>query len=413
MEKKRILNLSRKNKAVINSVFTYGTGLSLLIATYFLRGLFKLPEFNFGLNTKIPALIFIYMALIYCLYYFVPKFKNKQIKILLYIYLLQSCAGLVNMKPEEIQAPFDGTRFENIEPFQDKSLLSLLKWRLTSKRAAWKSVENQSFHKPSLSRSKELRIIFIGHSTVLIQINNINILTDPHYSERSSPISWAGPKRVIQPAIKFQNLPPIDVVLLSHNHYDHMDLPTLKRLSDVHKPVVLVGLGNATLLKSQGIINVHELDWWESFEFKQTPIYFTPVQHWSARGVFDKRKTLWGGFYIEASKKIFFAGDTGYGKVFKMIHEKFGDMDVGLIPIGAYKPRWFMKDAHINPEEAVKVFKDLKLKNAIGIHFATFEGLTDEAKYKPAQDLKAALKKNELDESSFIAPDFGIEYLYK
>jgi len=332
---------------------------------------------------------------------------------LFWIYLVQSCAGITYMNRKTIQAPFNGKQFENIEPFEDKSLLSLLKWRFTSDRVTWKTVDNQSFHKPSLSRSEELRLSLIGHSTVLIQINNINILTDPHYSERSSPLSWAGPKRVIQPAIKFEDLPPIDIVLLSHNHYDHMDLPTLKRLNDTHQPVVLVGLGNAALLNSKGISNVHELDWWESFDFKETVIHFTPVQHWSARGVFDKRKTLWGGFYIEASKKIFFAGDTGYGKVFKMIHNKYGDMDVGLIPIGAYKPRWFMKDAHVNPEEAVKIFQDLKLKHAIGIHFATFEGLTDEAKFQPAQDLKIALKKNELNESSFIAPEFGVEYRYE
>ena len=334
-------------------------------------------------------------------------------KIILFLFFsFHSCAGSKNFKNNKIIAPFDGTRFDNIEPFEDKSLLTVLKWRLFNDRPDWKDVKNQKFYKPTTKRSESLKLTMIGHSTVLIQVNNINILTDPHFSLRSSPLSWAGPKRVIQPSIKFDDLPTIDLVLISHNHYDHLDLPTLKKLSDKFSPTVLAGLGNSVLLKSEGISNVYELDWWDKFDFKGIPIHFTPVQHWSARGPFDKRKTLWGGFYIEAKKKIFFAGDTGYGKVFKMINEKYGDMDIGLIPIGAYAPRWFMKDAHVNPKEALKIFNDLKLKKAFGIHFGTFKDLTDEPRLKPIKDLKIALEELAMDKGDFIAPDFGREYSY-
>ncbi len=336
--------------------------------------------------------------------------KKMMLSLLL---LLVSCSGVKNMGNKKIVAPFDGKKFDNIEPFPDKSLFTVLKWRITADRENWKKVENQRFSKPSTTRSKALKLTMIGHSTVLIQVDNINVLTDPHFSDRSSPVSWAGPKRVIGPAIKFEDLPPIDIILISHNHYDHLDIPTLKRLSNKFSSKILVGLGNNALLESKGIGNVHELDWWERFEFNGLPIHFTPVQHWSARGAFDKRETLWGGFYIEASKKIFFAGDTGYGKVFKMINKKYGDMDVGLIPIGAYAPRWFMKDAHVNPEEAVKIFNDLKLKKGFGIHFGTFKDLTDEPRLKPIVDLKEALKKFQLSTRDFIAPKFGKEYLFE
>jgi len=334
---------------------------------------------------------------------------------LLYLFILsESCSAIkIEKDIKQIKAPFDGNRFNNIEPFKDKGFLSLLKWRITRNGADWKDVSNQQFYKPEYQRSKELKLTLIGHSTVLIQINNINILTDPHYSKRSSIVTWAGPKRIIEPAIKISDLPPIDLVLISHNHYDHLDIPTLKLLNAKFSPKILVGLGNKGLLESNGIKNVIEMDWWDKFLFNGISISFTPVQHWSARGLFDKRKTLWGGFLVEADKKIFFAGDTGYGKVFKMINQKYGEIDIGLIPIGAYEPRWFMKDSHVNPEEAVKIFLDLKLKHGFGIHFGTFKELTDEPIDKPIKDLSQALLKYNINKNNFIAPVFGKAYSYK
>ena len=313
---------------------------------------------------------------------------------------------------KNIRAPFDGGQFDNLEPFADKSIWDVLSWRFFGERASWDVVKNQKFHKPKNKRSKDLVLTLIGHSSVLIQIDNINILTDPHYSQRASPVSWAGPKRVIQPAIRFEDLPPIDLVLISHNHYDHLDTSTLIKLNEHHSPIFLVGLGTKSLLEGEGIDNIVSMDWWDSFVFESIQLHFTPVQHWSARGLFDKRAALWGGFVVNGSKKIFFAGDTGYGKVFKQIYETYGPMDIGLIPIGAYEPRSFMKNAHINPEEAVKVFLDLRLKHGFGIHSRTFEGLTDEARDQPAKDLGAAIKKYKLGNDQFIVPDFGKEYLY-
>lgn len=338
----------------------------------------------------------------------------KTLVLILLVGLISSaCSGIeVTKAQRKIKAPYDGTRFNNIEPFDDKSFLTVMRWKLANEGSDWEMVQDQKFYKPKYQRSEKLKMTMIGHTTVLIQIDNVNILTDPHYSDRASPFSWIGPQRVIQPAIKFEDLPPIDLVLISHDHYDHLDYPTIKMLDEKFAPTVLVGLGNKRRLEDIGIQNVYEMDWWDEFIFKNINLHFTPVQHWSARGLFDKRQTLWGGFYIQANQKIFFMGDTGYGKVFKMIKEKYGPMDVGLIPIGAYEPRWFMKDAHINPEESVKVFLDLGLKQAMGVHFGTFEGLTDEPKEQPIADLERALKKYEVLPSDFIAPEFGVTYEY-
>jgi L-ascorbate metabolism protein UlaG (beta-lactamase superfamily) len=330
-------------------------------------------------------------------------------------FLLASCGGH-NIKKDtnQIVAPYDGVRFNNLEPFPDKSFFDVLKWRFSSAKnaKAWPEHVEQLQTKPKAQRSQELLVTVIGHSSVLIQIDDINIITDPHFSERASPVSFAGPKRVAQPAIKIEDLPPIDYVLISHNHYDHLDLPSLKKLHNKFKPQFLVPLGDSYLLESEGIKNISEMDWWE-FKLKDSlKIHFVPVQHWSARGIFDKRKSLWGGFVVEGTQKIFFAGDTGYGKVFKQIEEKLGPMDLSLIPIGAYEPRFFMKNAHINPDEAVKIFLDTKSSKALGIHFKTFAKLTDEYIDRPEKDLKKALEKYNIALDRFIAPEFGKSYAF-
>jgi L-ascorbate metabolism protein UlaG (beta-lactamase superfamily) len=332
--------------------------------------------------------------------------------------LLLGCSSpeKVRKDPSKIVAPFDGKKFNNIEPFSDKSFFTVLWWRL--KRAftaeSWPDETPQVFFEPETSRSKELKVSVIGHATALIQVDNINILTDPHFSKRASPISWAGPKRVVKPGIPFEKLPPIDIVVISHDHYDALDIPTLKRISKKWGSKIFVGLGNLPLLKESNINNVFEMDWWDRVSFNDIDISFVPVQHWSARSTGDKRETLWGGFVIHGSKQIFFAGDTGYGtgKVFNMIHQKFGDMDLSLIPIGAYRPRYFMKNAHVWPAESVKIFLDTKSKKAIGIHFGTFANLTDEAIDDPPKDLKKALIENNISQERFIVPEFGRTYSF-
>lgn len=313
-----------------------------------------------------------------------------------------------------VTAPYDGEKFNNLEPFKDKSFSDLLRWRFKTVQEKWPERVETPTTKPSLERvyGDSIHYTLIGHATVLIQVNGINILTDPVYAQRSSPVSWAGPKRVRRPAINFDDLPIIDVVIISHNHYDHLDLETLKRLGKKFNPHFFVGLKNGKLLKAEGIERVVEMDWWQKSEYKDLKIHFVPAQHWSARGLFDRFETLWGGFFIEVNeKKIYFAGDTGYGKFFSLIKEKLGAPDLSFIPIGAYEPRWFMKDSHINPEDAVKAHHDLGSSVSVGMHFETFQ-LTNEAFDTPRKEFNEAWKASK-KKGQFFAPEFGNEYKFK
>lgn len=304
------------------------------------------------------------------------------------------------------------TRFENLQPFPDKSFSQLLKWRLFSSREKWPEWVETKVGKPSLERvsGNKIHYLPINHASILVQFEGKNIITDPIYSERTSPISWAGPKRVRRPGIRFEDLPPIDIVIISHNHYDHLDLPTLKRLKEKFDPVFYVGLKNGDLLKSEGITSIVEMNWWQTEKNGNIDVTFVPAQHWSARGLFDRFKTLWGGFFLSSKKgKIYFAGDTGYGTFFSLIQEKLGSPDLAFLPIGAYEPRWFMKDAHMNPEEAVKAHHDLRAHHSVGMHFETFQ-LTDEAFDTPRKEFHQAWEKSE-KKGSFEAPEFGTEYV--
>lgn len=308
------------------------------------------------------------------------------------------------------QAPYDGERFQNLEPFPDKSFFQLLKWRLFGTREKWPQwVETKTSIPPRKSEGDKITYTVINHATVLIQFQGLNILTDPHYSLRSSPVSWAGPKRGRNPGVRFEDLPPIDVVVISHNHYDHLDLPTLKRLQKHSDPVIFVGLKNGKLLKEEGLSKVEEFDWWQEVKLGALSFTFVPGQHWSARGLNDRFETLWGGFFIKGTEKsVYFAGDTGYGKFFSLIKEKCGKPDLSFIPIGAYEPRWFMKNAHINPEEAIHAHEDLGSGVSVGIHFETFQ-LTDEAFERPRQDFEKAWEKSG-KLGRFFAPEFGTIY---
>lgn len=331
--------------------------------------------------------------------------------------LLVACSNSpVSKDPSEITAPFNGKTFQNIEPTPGKSFWDIWKWRLgrwIGDVADWpEKIDNPQFKVRSIRVNEGVNIVVINHATILIQMNGLNILTDPIYSERCSPVSFAGPKRVVNPGIKWEDLPKIDYVLISHDHYDHLDLQTLKKLWERDKPTTLVGLGLSQLLNGEGISKVIEMDWWQSAQLAGVNITFVPAQHWSRRSLFDTNQTLWGGYVLEGDKRIYFAGDTGHGKFFKMIKNKLGAPDVTLIPIGAYEPRWFMKSHHINPEDAVKAFLDLETTSAIGIHFGTFDGLTDEAIDQPAKDLKKALDSHAVNQERFIVPIFGKSYRY-
>ncbi len=307
---------------------------------------------------------------------------------------------------------FDGERFINLDPVQTKTFSQVLKWRLTSRRAAWpaRSESATGATPPPRPQAGTIRYCVVNHATVLIQTATLNILTDPIWSERTSPLRWVGPRRVCPPGLAFDQLPPIDVVLLSHNHYDHLDLDTLQRLEERDQPRILAGLGNAAFLKSFGFSRVDDLDWWQRLQVKGTPIHFVPGRHFSSRGLSDRYKTLWGGFVIEnIGAPIYFAGDTGYGRHFRMIREKFGPMDLSFLPIGAYEPRWFMRDVHMNPQEAVQAHRDLDSRKSVGIHFGTFQ-LTDEAIDAPARDLAISRQAQRLSPDMFQVPVFGTGY---
>lgn len=303
---------------------------------------------------------------------------------------------------------FDGHKFFNPGHEFSNTFLDVIKWKLTSEAAEWpESVPNKKHNLPVLTEKNKAIVTFINHATFLIQLKELNILTDPIFSERASPVTFLGPKRVRLPGVDFESLPPIDVVLLSHNHYDHMDLPTIKKLDKKFHPLFLVPLGNEKFLKNKGIQNVKEMDWWEETRIKDKRIIFTPALHWSARSPFDRAETLWGSFLIDAfTVKIYFAGDTGYSTHFKEIKSRLGNPNLALLPIGAYEPRWFMKPFHLNPDDAVMAHKDLASEKTIGMHFGTFQ-LSDEGFFEPVSDLDKAKEKFELKDTEFTVLDQG------
>ena len=292
---------------------------------------------------------------------------------------------------------FDGRLFFNPGGVPPASFRDLLRWQTGGGRAKWPS----NWPSPHLQARPEarvgrLRLTMVGHSTLLIQTAGLNVLTDPVWSERVSPLSFAGPKRVNPPGIAFDDLPPIDVVLVSHNHYDHLDLATLKRLQARHDPLFVTPLGNDTLLRAAAPgarVSVH--DWDEALHIDEsTVVHIEPVHHWSARGTRDRRMALWCGFVIESpAGKIFFAGDTGFhgGTPYRRLAERHGALRLAILPIGAYEPRWFMEPQHQNPEEAVRGMQLCSASFAAGCHWGTFH-LTNEPIDEPREKLFAALE---------------------
>ncbi len=274
----------------------------------------------------------------------------------------------------------------------------------------------------NIGTTQEPAITWIGHATMLVQMGGLNILTDPVFSDRASPVQFAGPKRYQSPGIALKDLPHIDVVLLSHNHYDHLDTNSVKALNSQAggAPLFIVPLGVKKWFAAGGITNVQQLDWWDKTTVKtaagQVDVHFTPVQHWSARSLGDRRATLWGGYALFASDfHTYFSGDTGYSQDFidtqkyfadRQTDAKGGGFDIALIAVGAYEPRWFMKEQHVNPEEAVQIHLDLKAKRSIGVHWGTFD-LTDESLDQPPKDLAAARAAKNLPQEAFDVMAIG------
>ena len=284
---------------------------------------------------------------------------------------------------------FAEERFSNSDGMKnEKSLSEVLKWSWSREEPKKEFIKtNENINLNSL-KDREHYALWIGHSTFLINNGDLTILTDPIFSERASPLNFAGPKRLIKPVIKIKDLPKVDVITISHNHYDHLDVNSLRKIQKKFPNVkILVPKGDLKLLRNYNLNNGFEFLWWEEIIFDNTKFIFTPAQHWSARGLRDRNKSLWGSWFIKnEDKNIFHAGDTGYSEDFIEIRNRLGAVDFAMIPIGAYDPQWFMSYSHVNPEEALSIAKDLDAKKSIGMHWGTFI-LTDEPVLEPRERL--------------------------
>ncbi len=306
---------------------------------------------------------------------------------------------------------FDGERFFNPGGEAPRGFAQLLRWQLGGGREPWPDAHPSPFPPDRPPRRVDgpgqLRVSFVGHAAFLVQGGGLNVLTDPVWSERASPLSFAGPRRANPPGIAFDDLPPIDAVLVSHAHYDHMDLRTLARLWARDRPRIVAPLGNDAIVRAHDAsIAVDTADWDDRLDLgRGAAVHLAPVHHWSARGVGDRNRALWAGFVLEGvGGTVFFAGDTGFdgGRPFRRVAGRHGPPDLALLPIGAYEPRWFMAPQHMDPDEAVRGFGLLGARRALGYHWGTFR-LTNVGAERPALDLAAALAAHGVEPGRFLA----------
>ena len=289
----------------------------------------------------------------------------------------------------------------------EKSINDMVRWMRSEQEPIITKIEISSEWKSIDLYNNDNYAIWIGHSTFLIKKEGLTILTDPIFSDRASPFGFIGPKRLMPPAISISELPKIDVITISHNHYDHLDISSLRNLSKLYpETLFFIPAGDKRLLEKNNIKNVHEFKWWNSFKLKDFEFTFTPVKHWSKRGLFDRNKSLWGGWFIQHDDySIYHAGDTGYSNDFIETKLRLGAPKYAFIPIGAYDPEWFMSDSHVNPEEAVQIMLDLEAEKGFGMHWATFT-LTDEDTIEPKVRLEnATTKLGNLDFVSLVPGD--------
>ena len=293
---------------------------------------------------------------------------------------------------------FDGVRFFNPNRITPRGFGALLKWQLADRGERWPASFASPFPQdrpPAQFDGEGLRISHVGHASYLMQVRGRNILVDPVWAERASPFSFAGPKRVNAPGIAFENLPRIDAVLVTHNHYDHMDVGTIGRLWQRFHPKIVTPLGNDTIIRqSVSGLAAAAVDWDDAVDLGDgVTVHVEPTLHWSARGGSDRMHALWASFVLEAGgRKVYCIGDTGFGdgETFRRVRRRHPSLAAALLPIGAYEPRWFMRNNHMNPAEAVEAMDLCGAPRALGHHWGTFR-LTNEAVDQPAKDLAAAL----------------------
>ena len=304
---------------------------------------------------------------------------------------------------------FDGERFFNPDRTPAKGIGDLLRWQLSGEKTEWPESYPSPFplDRPPTRVEAGLRVVLVGHSSFLVQGGGLNILIDPIWSDRASPVAFAGPRRKNAPGIAFADLPPIDIVLVSHNHYAHLDRPTLLRLWERDAPVFVAPLGNDHVIRGRRRdMTIATADWGDVVPLgKGASVRLEPARHWSTRGPGTRNRALWSAFTLSlAGKTVYYAGDTGFGDggQFRTAAANAGPIDLALLPIGAYAPRWFMQDQHINPPEAVEAFEILGARQALGCHWGTFQ-LTDEGVDAPASDLAAALQARGIAPDRFVA----------
>jgi len=306
----------------------------------------------------------------------------------------------------EAVAHFNGSKFTNSSGAEASGFSDLIKWLLNREQGNWTEVKERG--EPRIPENRiddNIHITYINHATFLIQSMGKNVITDPIFSDRASPFSWAGPARMRPPGIALQEVPPLDVVIISHNHYDHLDRASVENIHRRDNPLFVVPLGVGGYLEGLGISRIIELDWWQEHAWEGISVQSVPAQHFSGRGMFDRDKTLWSGYMLRSEAGlVYFAGDTGYDEtMFREIGSRAGNPDIALIPIGAYKPEWFMSPIHVSPAEAVRIHEDVKAQVSIAMHYGTFP-LADEGQFTPLQELDSVKRTRQTSPAFIVLP---------
>ena len=349
-----------------------------------------------------------------CKNYISYRFKYATSLVLCLSFSILGCSHVLRNEEYSSSKQFDrvSSSFQNSNGSQNsKSFLEFLSFlqKFILRTADPFEKEGFPWQKSDLHFSSEQpSVTWIGHSTLLVWFNGKTILTDPIFSTRASPFSIIGPKRVVPPALSLHELPPIDFVVISHSHYDHLDLKTIKKLAIKSKETVFfVPLGLKDLLEGVGARKVFEMDWWDEIRMDDMTFIATPAHHWSARSLLDRNKSLWASWMVVSKQfRFWFAGDTGYSDDFTEIRKRLGEPDLAAIPIGAYSPRSFMKNSHVNPGESVEIFLDLGAKKAVAIHWGTFK-LSTELLDEPPEKLQSALEAKNISQDLFKVLDHG------